>query len=152
MPINMEDVRSLITRDEAEDAAGIKKFSSKEDSGMLEGQLTTNGVASIEVSLPEGNITRSQKRKIKKYVDLGIAASDVEAQKELEDKKLEEEAEAEKDEREKDIPDVYDKRKPLTEDEILNLVKKDRNASVRQQNFIAEKMVTAYNAYHAVID
>ena len=150
MSINMDDVRSLITRDEAETAAGLKK--NPKDTGMLEHWPSDNGIASVEVSFPEGSITQSQKRKVKKYVELGIAASDIDAQKEFEDKQLEEEAEAEKDEYEKDIPDVYDKRGPLTEDEILNLVKKDRDAAVRQQNFIADRMVSAYNAYHAVID
>ena len=35
MSINMEDVRSFITHEEVEDAAGLKKYSSKEDVGML---------------------------------------------------------------------------------------------------------------------
>lgn len=48
--------------------------------------------------------------------------------------------------------DDYREREPLTEDEILQAVKKDRDAAVRAQSFLTDKMRTAYNAYHAIID
>ena len=76
-------------------------------------------------------------------------------------KKIAEEAEIEEDSSEDEGVDgflddkesgVYEEREPLTEDEILQAVKKDRDAAVTAQGHIANKLKSAYNAYHAIID
>ena len=76
-------------------------------------------------------------------------------------KKIAEEAEIEEDSSEDEGVDgfledkesgIYEEREPLTEDEILQAVKKDRDAAVTAQGHIANKLKSAYNAYHAIID
>ncbi len=43
-------------------------------------------------------------------------------------------------------------RNPMDEDDILQAVKKDRDAAVQAQATFADKIRTCYNAYHAIVD
>ncbi len=64
---------------------------------------------------------------------------------------LEEVEDEVEEEDEREVPE-YEEREPMSEEDILSAVKKDRDAAAQAQSLVADKLRSAYNAYHAIID
>ena len=107
---------------------------------VLDNTIQEDPFTSLEEMRRTGNNDKSIAKQIKKVFK--------EAEKELgEDSDIESDIDEVKYD-----PATFETKKAMKEDEILQAVKKDRDAAVQAQANFANKIRSCYNAYHAIVD